>query len=92
MSSPAGGTRAPFAVVASMRDRLSVAGDPESVAALLAVHAPSAIMPGADLWPVCSGEARGDGWPGTVFFHQDANCPGHSADGKVAPGLESETL
>lgn len=39
----------PFAVVASMRDRLSVAGDDASVAALLAVHAPSAILPGA--WP-----------------------------------------
>lgn len=27
--------------------------------------------------PDCSGEAKGDGYPGTRYFHDDPNCPGH---------------
>lgn len=25
----------------------------------------------------CTGDARGDGYPGTAFFHADPACPGH---------------
>jgi hypothetical protein len=26
---------------------------------------------------VCQGEAKGDGYPGTRYFHGNENCPGH---------------
>ncbi len=45
-------SRSTFAVVASMRDRLSIAGDAESLGALLAAQSPTAILPGD--WPEAS--------------------------------------
>jgi hypothetical protein len=32
---------------------------------------------GAEPLPSCSGEAKGDGYPGTRFFHDNEDCPGH---------------
>lgn len=56
--------RHPFAVVASMRERLSVAGDPESVRKLLSVHAPSAIAPVEFMsgWGGAAGGSSVAGW------------------------------
>lgn len=40
----------PFACVASMRDRISIAGTAELAGQVLAKHAPTAILPGAPDW------------------------------------------
>jgi hypothetical protein len=40
-------SRVPFACVASMNDRLSVAGSEDVVASVLAKHSPASILPGA---------------------------------------------
>ncbi len=44
--------RRPFACVASMRDRLSIAGTPDVLSRLLAAQSPTSILPGD--WPEAS--------------------------------------